>query len=201
MFYARYIVLQVGKKEVPFLLSDSDVHGWERPRGNTMPYREKVLGAGFVTWNESDAASVRCFGAATMSLDSSRGTTRQVASRGEVDTALIQALLAQPLKYVILRLSGTDLPILGKQTSYQDDDHDGMVLTYQVYPAKCAVSAGEIDFGHGDKKPTRCYGDVTFRGYPPVPRPSRGAVDEAFFRAQLVRQMDDPQPPRSYRVF
>lgn len=197
MFYARYIVLQIGKKEVPFLLSDSDTHGWERPRGNTMPYRQKVLGAGYVTWKEGDAASVLCFGAGKMSLDSSRGTTRMVASRGEVDTALIQALLAQPLKYVILRFDRYDLPIFGNQSC----DHEGMVLTYQVYPSRHAVSAGEVDFGFSSKAAMRCFGEGVFIGRPPFSRPSRGAEDEAFFKTQLVKQTDDPVPPRSFPLF
>lgn len=197
MFYTRYLVLQIGKKEVPFLLSDSDTHGWERPRGNTLPYPDKVLGAGFVTWKEGDAASVACFGAGKMSLDGYRGTTRMVDSRGEVDAALIQTLLAQPLKYVILRLSGRDLPIFGDQSR----DHEGMVLTYQVYPSRHAVSAGEVDFGFANKQAMRCFGEGVFIGRPPFSRPSRGATDEAFFKEQLVKHTEDPNPPRSYPLY
>lgn len=196
MFYARYIVLQFGTKEVPFILSDADTHGWERPRGNTMPYPQKVLGGGFVTWEEGDLASVVCFGSAEMSVDALRGTTRMVDSRGEIDTALVKALLAQPLKYVILNLSGKNLPIFSAQ-----DDHDDMVLKYQVYPSRHAVCAGEVDFGLAAGQPMSCYGEGVFRGCPPFERPSRGAEDEAFFRTNLVKLTDNPIPPRAYRLF
>jgi hypothetical protein len=197
MFYARYIVLQVGNKEVPFILSDADVHGWERPRGNTMPYRQKVLGAGFVTWLEGDPTSVVCFGSGKMSVDALRGTTRMVDSRGVVDAALVQELLAQPLNYVILRLGSKDLPIFGAQSL----DHEGMVLRYQVYPSRHAVSAGEVDFGHATAQPVRCYGKGAF-----IPRPgfacsSRGEKDVAFLKAHLVKHVENPEPSRAYRLF
>lgn len=197
MFYARYIVLKVGKKEVPFILSDADGLGWERPRGNTRPYRQKVLGAGFVTWKASDPDSVVCFGSGKMSLDAVRGTTRLVDSRGVTDAALVRALLAQPLNYVILRLDGQDLPIFAPQVC----DHEDMVLEYQVYPSRCAVSAGVVDFGHGDKGPLRCCGEAVFLGRPNFSRPSRCALDEAFLTAHLVKHMDNPGPGRAYRLF
>jgi hypothetical protein len=197
MFYARYVVLQVGKKEVPFLLSDADVHGWERPRGNTRPYRQKVLGAGFVTWEAGDPDSVVCFGSGKMSLDPARGTTRMVDSRGAVDAVLIRSLLAQPLNYVLLRLDSTELPIFSPQAQ----DHEDMVLGYQVYPSRCAVSAGVVDFGHTDKGPLRCYGEGVFIGRPNFSRPSRGAKDEAFLSAHLVKHTDNPEPARAYRLF
>jgi hypothetical protein len=197
MFYARYVVLQVGKKEVPFLISDADVHGWEHPRGHTKPYRQKVLGAGFVTWQAADPGSVVCFGSGKMSLDAVRGTTRMVDSRGVVDAALIHALLAQPLNYVILCLDGNDLPIFAPQAS----DHEDMVLEYQVRPSRCAVSAGVVDFGHADKRHLHCYGEGVFTGRPNFSRPSRGAEDEVFLSAHLVKHMENPGPARAYRLF
>jgi hypothetical protein len=197
MFYARYVVLQFGKKEVPFLISDADNHGWERPRGNTRPFPNKVLGAGFVTWKEGDPDSVVCFGSGKMSLDALRGTTRMVDSRKEVDAALIQALLSKPLNYVVLRLDYVDYAVL----SAKEKDHEHIVLGYQVYPSKCAVSAGEVDFGFATKEPTRCYGEGVFIGRPAIVRPSRGAEDVAFMSSHLVKHKENPVPSRAYRLF
>jgi hypothetical protein len=69
----------------------------------------KVLGAGFVTWEEGDPTSVVCFGNGKLSVDITRSNTRMVESRGATDTELVKALLAQPLKYVVLRVNGKDL--------------------------------------------------------------------------------------------
>lgn len=132
-----------------------------------------------------------------MSLDSLRGTTREVNSRKEVDAALIQALLSKPLNYVVLRLDYVDYAVL----SSKDKDHERIVLGYQVYPSKCAVSAGEVDFGFATKETTRCYGEGIFLGFKPIVRPSRGAEDVAFMSKHLVKHMDNPEPPRSYRLF
>jgi hypothetical protein len=197
MFYARYIVLQVGKKEVPFLLSDADGLGWERPLGNSWPRQQNVLGAGFVTWEDADPTSVVCFGSGKLSVDITRSKTRMVESRGATDTELVKALLAQPLKYVVLRLNGKDLPIFAEPNL----DHETMVLRYQVYPSRHAVSAGEVDFGHASKQSMSCYGEGVFIGSPAFKRPSRGTEDAAFLRNHLVKHTDNAGPGRAYRLF
>lgn len=184
--FAKYVVLKLKGKAVPILVSPSCSHGWDRPKGESEVDMSKVLGAGFITWNEG-SSDVACFGEGVFHVGC-HPFTRKVrrASRGEVDTALFRELLSRPIRYVVLNLDHAV-----RVTFVRDsDDHARPVLRYQVYASRCVVSAGVVDFGLTTGKSAVCSGSAEFdrESRKPFVSESRGNVDLKLMQDYFVEQ-------------
>jgi len=182
--FAKYVVLKVNGKAVPYIVSPNEVT-WDRPVDSEEVPMRQVLGAGFITWTEGKPEELSCFGEGFFhrSISSTRKTIRK--SRGEEDAALFREMLSKPVGYVVLRLDGMLRPII----VYPHDNHDDAVLRYQVYPHRHVVSAGMVDFGLATGKKGRCSGSFHFESkFHPLTAESKGAEDVKLMRNFFVQQ-------------
>lgn len=160
--FAKYVVVNINGVPTPIIVPPSDVN-WDRPIMNRDGVSVKsVLGAGELNWTTGPNPSVTCSGSGVFIDMRSKDFEGRihVESRGDVDAALFRELLSKPIGYVILRLDRNIRPMfvpLG-------DTHDRAVLRYQVYPKKCVIGAGMVDFGFDTGSP-ECSGHGVFDNY------------------------------------
>lgn len=184
--FAKYVVLKLDRKEVPILVSPSCPLGWTRPKDESEVDMNKVVSAGFITWDEG-SPEVTCFGEGVFEVGCHPYSRRvRRASRNETDAALFREILSRPVRYVVLNMDFSPWFVFVRDS----DTHADAVLRFQLYAHRHVLSAGEIDFGMTTGKSAVCSGsaafDAEFRFRPTFISKSRGNVDVKLMRKYLV---------------